>query len=76
MYGKETLRMNEVWCVLNSKEIQRKDGYKEDYNSELILMRGRSEIRGSKGRGKARSKFKTSKKCFHYHEEGHFRKDC
>lgn len=48
MYDKKTLSMNEIRVFLNSKEIQRKVGIKEE-NSKLLLMRRGQEGEAVKG---------------------------
>lgn len=56
IYGKQTLTMNEVKSVLNSKELQRKEISNEPFG-EGLNVRGRTEKRDNKKtRGKSRSK--------------------
>lgn len=74
MFGQLTLNMNEVRAILTFKEIQRKVGSKEDNSLDLLFLRGRTDVRSSKEKGKSRSMCRASKKCFHYNKDGHFKK--
>jgi len=79
LYGKEgTTTLEEVQSALRTKELTKFKDLKVDEGGEgLNVARGRSEHRG-KGKGKLRSKgFDKSKyRCFLYHKQGHFKKDC
>ncbi|KAK0599638.1 hypothetical protein LWI29_007194 [Acer saccharum] len=78
-HGRETLSLEDVISALNSKDFQRKCEMKEQ-SGESLIVRGRTDKRDQKSRGKSRSKsrggHKKSIKCYYCHEEGHIRKFC
>ena len=77
MYGRDSLTFDEVQSILHARELQKQEESKEE-SGDGLNIRGRSEKEEKKDKNsKSRSKSKTKKfKCFIYHKEGHFKKDC
>ncbi|KAI0488790.1 hypothetical protein KFK09_028629 [Dendrobium nobile] len=62
LYGKQTLTMTEVMSVLVSKQLQRiKLEEKHESVGNILAARGSRN---------------SSKRCFHFHKEGHFKRNC
>ena len=71
-----TLR-GRVQYALSTKKLKDKQDNPESESSEGLIARGRPEKREFKGKKQGRSKSKQRNlKCFHYHKEGHFKRDC
>lgn len=79
MYGKQTLKMNEVKLALNSKELQRKSEGTTEVIGEGLQLKARSDKReNKKSRGKSRSKSRNPSnklRCYKC-KEGDFKRDC
>ncbi|PON38934.1 Zinc finger, CCHC-type [Parasponia andersonii] len=76
LYKKESLTMAQVKAAINSKELQKQHGTKEDLTGEGLTARGRNEKWDTKWNNKSRSKSKPRLKCLTCHKEGHFKRDC
>ena len=76
LYERESLTLDEVQAVLNSKELNHQSEEKSNTLSEGLNVRGRAEKRNFEKRSKSRSKSKAKIKCYHYHKEGHIRILC
>ncbi|KAH9679155.1 hypothetical protein KPL71_026007 [Citrus sinensis] len=73
IYGRQTLATGDVKEALSSKAAIKK----ETMDGEGLTARGRTEKRETSKNKKKRSKSRQKNlKCFHYHKEGHFKKDC
>ncbi|PON55302.1 hypothetical protein TorRG33x02_299600 [Trema orientale] len=75
MYSHETMSMEEVQSVLNSKELKKQSERKSENNGEGLIVRGRFETR--EANNKKKSQLKSRKhKCFICHKEWQFKKNC
>ena len=80
LYGKQTLKMEDVTSTLLSEEI-RLQASTEESSAGLVVNdtsggRGRSRERDA-GKGRSRSKSKSKKvKCYFCKKEGHMKKNC
>lgn len=74
MYGRQTLSLDEVKSVLNTKELQGKQDHLGNGSGEGLTTKARLEWKKKK-QGKNKEKPKNLK-CFQCHKEGHFKKDC
>ena len=73
LYGKQTLTMEEVKATLNSNDFQQKVEMKGESEGEGFTVRGRNSKRYEKGqRGKTRSRYQNTIKCFYCHKAGAF----
>jgi len=68
-YGKKTLILTEVTSTLLSNDIRKKPIQEEQEGSGLVIARRKRRGEGKKGRG-------SSKACYFYHMEGHWKNDC
>ena len=70
-HGRDTLTLDDVIEVLNSKELQQKVEGKNTVG-DVLAVRSRPDRRDPIGRGRSRSRSKNGRKiikCYHYHEE-------
>ncbi|KAH9751241.1 Integrase catalytic domain-containing protein [Citrus sinensis] len=76
LYERQTLSLEEVKSALGTKKLKDKQDKPESELSEGLVARSIFEKRENKGKKQGRSKSKQKHlKCFHYHKEGHFKKD-
>lgn len=78
VYGKETIRYDEVSAALLAHASRRKfANLNLDSQGEDLVVRGRTEHR-SKGNGKSRSKSQSKKNlvCYYCRKKGHFIAEC
>ncbi|GJW86312.1 retrotransposon protein, putative, ty1-copia subclass [Tanacetum coccineum] len=76
--GKDDVSLNEVCTALYSKELRRKDKkISSSGDPEVLLVRGRSQKKGTDKRWRSKSRQKLSKdECVICHEKGHWKRDC
>ncbi|GJZ18409.1 retrovirus-related pol polyprotein from transposon TNT 1-94 [Tanacetum coccineum] len=78
LYGRESLTLEDVLSILNSRELKKRTYAKDD--GDGLYVRGRSDHQGNQGRSSSRSKSKgkgTYKlKCYICYSEDHLKKDC
>ena len=75
LYGRQSIIIVDIKDSLSSKEVTKKA---ETNDGESLMARERPEKKENnkkKKMGKSKSKDKVLK-CFHYHKEGHFKRDC
>ncbi|VFR00720.1 unnamed protein product [Cuscuta campestris] len=79
LFGKETLKFDEVVAALLMNETRR-GGNGVSNDGQALVAKGAGRERGrSKERGGASQRFKSSSKsflCYYCDEEGHFKRDC
>ncbi|VFQ78488.1 unnamed protein product [Cuscuta campestris] len=79
LFGKETLKFDEVAAALLMNETRR-GGNRVSNDGQALVAKGAGRERGrSKERGGASQRFKSSSKsfrCYYCDEEGHFKRDC
>ncbi|VFQ72130.1 unnamed protein product [Cuscuta campestris] len=79
LFGKETLKFDEVVAALLMNETRR-GGNEVSNDGQALVAKGAGRERGrSKERGGASQCFKSSSKsfrCYYCDEEGHFKRDC
>ncbi|VFR03569.1 unnamed protein product [Cuscuta campestris] len=79
LFGKETLKFDEVVAALLMNETRR-GGNGVSNDGQALVAKGAGRERGrSKERGAASQRFKSSSKsfrCYYCDEEGHFKRDC
>nr|GEX32113.1 retrovirus-related Pol polyprotein from transposon TNT 1-94 [Tanacetum cinerariifolium] len=77
LYERESLTLEDVLSSLNSRELKKRTDAKDD--GDGLYVRGRSDHRGTQGRGSSRSKSKgkgTYKlKCYIWYSKNHLNKD-
>lgn len=81
LYGKDTIKLEDVKATLNSAELKNKlQGSSSDIRAaDGLTVRGRSKSRdGSKGafRGRSNSKARNNVECYYCHKKGHYKADC
>ncbi|KAH9728046.1 hypothetical protein KPL70_008880 [Citrus sinensis] len=77
MYERQTLSLDEVKAVLNTRGLQQKSVSIE--SGVGLTVKGKFEKNKNTTKNQKQSKSKTKPndlKCFHCHKEGHFKKDC
>ncbi|VFQ71852.1 unnamed protein product [Cuscuta campestris] len=79
LFGKETLKFDEVVAALLMNETRRGGNGVSNDGQALVAKGAGRERRRSKERGDASQRFKSSSKsfrCYYCDEEGHFKRDC
>jgi hypothetical protein len=85
MYGKDTLKFDDVSNALTNDEYRRKDKQAHSRSSGALIVRGRSESKKPSGRNRSASrkrgtssnrKFPAKDECAFCRQKGHWRKDC
>ena len=76
--GKDDVSLSEVCAALYSKELRRKDKQiSSSGDAEVLLVRGRSQKKGTDKRWRSKSRQRLSKdECAFCHEKGHWKRDC
>ncbi|GJU35463.1 retrovirus-related pol polyprotein from transposon TNT 1-94 [Tanacetum coccineum] len=76
--GKDDVSLSEVCVALYSKELRRKDKQiSSSGDAEVLLVRGRSQKKGTDKRWRSKSRQRLSKdECAFCHEKGHWKRDC
>ena len=76
--GKDDVSLSEVCAALYSKELRRKDKQiSSSGDAEVLLVRGRSQKKGTDKRWRSKSLPRLSKdECAFCHEKGHWKRDC
>jgi len=77
-HGRDTLSLDDVIGVLNSKELQNKVKGKSSPR-DALTAKFRIDKRDPMGRGRSRSRSRIRKKtikCYYFHEESHIKKNC
>lgn len=79
-YGRDILSLDVVITTLSSKELEMKLGNKTMFSgADVLYIRGRNEKRefkNSKSQSRSASRNKKVYKCFNFHKEGHFKREC
>jgi hypothetical protein len=85
MYGKDTLKFDDVSNALTNDEYRRKDKQAHSGTSVALTVRGRSESKKPSGRNRSASrkrgtsssrKFHAKDECAFCRQKGHWKKDC
>ncbi|KAH9782716.1 hypothetical protein KPL71_009026 [Citrus sinensis] len=74
IYGRQTLSLDEVKSILNTKELQGKQDSMANGSGEGLIVKVKPEGKKTK-QNKNKNKIKNLR-CFQCHKEGHFKKDC
>ncbi|GJR03668.1 retrovirus-related pol polyprotein from transposon TNT 1-94 [Tanacetum coccineum] len=76
--GKDDVSLSELCTALYSKELRRKDKkISSSGDAEVLLVRGRSQKKGTDKRWRSKSRQRLSKdECAFCHEKGHWKRDC
>jgi hypothetical protein len=85
MYGKDTLKFDDVSNALTNDKYWRKDKQAHSGTSGALIVRGRSESKKPSGRNHSASrkrgissnrKFPARDECAFCRQQGHWKKDC
>ncbi|GKC07685.1 retrovirus-related pol polyprotein from transposon TNT 1-94 [Tanacetum coccineum] len=80
LYGRESLKMEDVLVTLNSRELKKRTEDTKEETGDGLYVRGRSDHLGkahSGGNSRFKSMGGTGKlKCFICHSEGHLKREC
>lgn len=79
IYERDFISLEEVHATLMAKELSKNVSSKEVNTEENLSVKGRCSKRQQKGKKKSRSISKSDApwlKCFNFHKEGHFKRDC
>ncbi|KAG8367497.1 hypothetical protein BUALT_Bualt16G0078100 [Buddleja alternifolia] len=75
LYGRESLRLDEVQFALNSRELNNRNDDKSQSHAEGLNVRGWTEKREFKKKDShSRSKSRTKRRCYHCHKKGRIRR--
>ncbi|KAE8715970.1 hypothetical protein F3Y22_tig00110156pilonHSYRG00076 [Hibiscus syriacus] len=86
LYGRvQTISLDEVQSLIRAKELQKKHDMNEENSGDSLTVRGRSDRRDTrnnqnrsrsrKGKKNGNQSSKGPFKCYHWHKEGHFKKN-
>nr|GEU53542.1 zinc finger, CCHC-type [Tanacetum cinerariifolium] len=80
LYGRESLTMEDVLAILNSRELKKKLKVQKEEAGDGLYVRGNSDHSGKAhfgGSSRFKSRGRISKlKCFICHSDGHLKRDC
>ena len=73
-YGRDTLSLDYLELAIRFKELELRADKKTNSSNEALNVRGRTEKRDNKNKGKSRSKSQRKFRCYHCNKKGHIKR--